>query len=56
MAFAAMASSVVAQPMPMVKPVEYMDKHDNDFKLLGHVSLPDETPAPAVVIVVRFGF
>jgi hypothetical protein len=36
-----------------VTPVEYFDTYDNDFPLLGYVSIPEsDTPLPAVVIIV----
>ena len=36
---------------PMVEPVDYVDPLDN-HALQGFVSIPDITPAPAVVIIV----
>ena len=42
-----------AQVTPNVEPVDYADAYDNDFPLLGYVSIPEsETPVPAVVIIV----
>ena len=43
-----------AQPAEVkVESVEYTDPYDNNFPLLGYVSIPETTPAPAVLIVVR---
>ena len=46
----------VAQDPPAeanVIAVEYMDVYDNNFPLLGYVSIPEsDTPLPAVVILV----
>lgn len=39
---------------PKVNPVDYVDGYDGGYPLTGYVSIPEETPAPAVVIVVSF--
>ena len=52
-AFAATSVWADGPTTPKVEPVEYSDPYDNNFPLLGHVSLPETIPAPAVVIVVR---
>ncbi|CAB9521085.1 dienelactone hydrolase [Seminavis robusta] len=40
-----------AQIEIQVEEVSYTDPYDGDYPLLGYVSIPDETPAPAVVII-----
>ena len=37
---------------PDVVAVEYVDAYDNDYPLTGYASIPETTPAPAVLIVV----
>lgn len=47
------ATAQMAPMAPNVEPVEYSDQYDNDFPLMGYVSIPEsETPVPAVVIIV----
>lgn len=43
-----------AQPEAKVVEVEYNDTYDSNFPLRGFVSIPEQTPAPAVVIIVSF--
>jgi hypothetical protein len=44
--------TVGQRPIDVI-PVEYADTYDNDFALLGYVSIPDsDTPVPGVVIIV----
>jgi hypothetical protein len=35
-----------------VEQVSYSDPYDNNYPLVGYVSIPETTPAPAVVILV----
>lgn len=37
---------------PKVEAVDYVDTYDNNYPLTGYVSIPETTPAPAVLIVV----
>lgn len=36
---------------PKVEAVEYVDTYDNNYPLTGYVSIPETTPAPAVIII-----